>query len=160
MGRTRQQKHPVWHGDKPAALAHFEVRLTALLAALADAGLQRKVVWRTTTFPAIMHAREMVADAEHAGTHPNSRSRWYERCDTQALRIDTVLELNTIASAAARRHGIAVWDVSGLALDARRAHFGDFVHPTRPYLETWVHMLAHHEVVVNASARANGRASG
>ena len=155
---SKKQGHPFWHGDKPAALAHFEVRLTALFSALAAAGLQRKVVWRTTTFPAIMHTREMLAAAQ-AGSHPISRSRWYERCDTQALRVDTVLELNTLAIAAARRHGIAVWDVSGLALDARRAHFADIVHPTEPYLETWVHMLAHHEVVVNASARANGRAS-
>ena len=66
-------------------------------------------------------------------------------------------ELNAIAIAAARARGIAVWDVSGLSLDARRAHFADTVHPTHAFAETWAHMLAHHELILNASAHARRR---
>ena len=149
-GAPRPQPPPgAWHGDKPAALAHYAARLGALFDALARAGLARKVLWRTTTFPAALHAREL------RGTNPTTR--WYERCDTQALRVDTVRELNAIAVAAARERGIAVWDVAGLSLDARREHFADAVHPTHAYAEAWAHMLAHHEVIVNASAAARRR---
>ena len=50
-----------------------------------------------------------------------------------------------------------MWDIQTLSLDARPQHYLDPIHPTHEYVRTWLHMLAHHDIVAKAIKRRGGK---
>jgi len=127
---------PEWHGDKGAVVAHYAARLSALFRALGAANVTAKVLWRTTTYPGFLYRDHLKK------LKPMRGSQWYYRCDTQHLRVDVVDALNGAAARAAEAHGVALWDVSPMALAMKAEHFNDIVHPTTEYARTWALFLA------------------
>lgn len=125
-----------WHGDKNAMVGHYAARVDALFGALARENATSKVLWRTTTYPGFLYRDHLKKKKLMRG------SKWYYRCDTQHLRVDVVDAINGAAAYAAEDHGVALWDVSHMALAMKAEHFNDIVHPTNAYATTWALFLA------------------
>jgi hypothetical protein len=137
-----------WYGEKGYMGLGYLAYVEALFARLRADGLHDRVIWRMTTYPALLHAQSFV------DKDSNPASKWYYRCDTQHVRPDSVARLNDEVRLLGSKYGIAMVDFSGLFLSAHKDQFQDIVHPNSLLVKEMVRVLAHHRVLAHGKRNA------
>ena len=133
-----------YYGQKRAPSYFYRRRLRVLFSAISEAGLNRRVVWRLTTFPHALSAPSMQSN-------PKFNYPWYTRCDVQHMRLDLIQRMNLAARALANEYRIPVLDFSPLVLSAGATGnpllVKDYVHPAPEAAKEWVQVFAQHRLV-------------